>query len=195
MAPAQIAAPADTAAPPPRKKSGILRILALGLGAVAMAAAGFGAGWFYFSQASSPMSEALRLIEREDPNAPKAADPNAPQKTPRPMPDSTSFVTSYHPLPEPLTTNPANSRRFLQVGITLSTQYDAKVIANVTTHEAALRSDMLAVIGSFSEDQINGIDGREALAMALRDAINARLISLEGFGGIEGVFFTSFVLQ
>jgi len=180
----------------PAKRGGkILKLVGLLLGAVAMAGAGFGAGWFYFSQAPSPMSEALRLIEREDPGEVAAADPNAPQKAPRPIPGSASFVTSYHPMSEALTTNPTGSRRFLQVGVTLSTQYDAKVMANVTTHEAAIRSDMLAVMGSFSEEQLAGREGREALALALRDAINERLEVLEGFGGIEGVFFTSFVLQ
>jgi len=37
--------------------------------------------------------------------------------------------------------------------------------------------------------------GREGLAGALRDAINAKLEALEGFGGVEEVHFTSFVLQ
>ena len=38
-------------------------------------------------------------------------------------------------------------------------------------------------------------DSREALAVALRDAINMKLEALEGFGGVEEVHFTSFVLQ
>jgi len=38
-------------------------------------------------------------------------------------------------------------------------------------------------------------DGRERMAAALRDAINERLEAIEGFGGVEGVFFPSFVLQ
>ena len=193
MTAAQIAPPDDTASPP-RKGGGLKRLLVLLLVSALMGGAGFGAGWYYFGQGDSAMTEALRLIEREDPTE-EATDPNAPQKTPRPMPGASAFVTSYHPMTEPLTTNPAGSRRFLQVGVTLSTQYDAQVIENVKTHEAAVRSDMLAVMGSFSEDQLAGLEGREALALALRDAINARMEKLEGFGGIEGVFFTSFVLQ
>jgi flagellar FliL protein len=68
-------------------------------------------------------------------------------------------------------------------------------MTNVETHKAAIRSDMLAVAGNFGEEQIAGREGREALATALRDVINERLVELEGFGGVEGVFFTSFVLQ
>jgi flagellar FliL protein len=138
------------------------------------------------------MADALRLIDRQSDTT--TAAPGA-ARTPRPVPEAEAFVTTDYTFADTLTTNPAGSRRFLQVGVTLSTQYDAKVMTHVETHSAALRSDMLAVIGSFSEDEIAGREGREALAVALRDAINARLETLEGFGGIEGVFFPSFVLQ
>lgn len=181
--------------PGPRKKGGILRMVGLVVGALAFAGAGFGGGWFYFSRVESPVSDALRLIEREAPDAAAETDPAQPQKVPRPVPETESFVTSYYTFEEPLTTNLAGSRRFLQVGISLSTQYDATVMTHVETHMAAIRSDMLAVAGSFTEEQLTGRDGRELLATALRDAINERLVALEGFGGVEGVFFTSFVLQ
>lgn len=39
------------------------------------------------------------------------------------------------------------------------------------------------------------MDGRDKLAAAMKDAVNKRLEELEGFGGIENVFFPSFVLQ
>jgi len=181
--------------PRPRRSGGVLKIAGLLLGAAAFAAAGFGAGWFHFSRAQSPVTEALRLIDRGEAAGQDATDPTGPQKVTRPKPEADSFVTSYYTFDEPLTTNPAGSRRFLQVGITISTQYDAKVMAHVETHKAAIRSDMLAVVGSLTEDQIAGREGREALATALRDVINERLVALEGFGGVEGVFFTSFVLQ
>ena len=181
--------------PRPRRAGGILRVAGLFVGAVAFSGAGFGAGWVYFAQSQSPMTEALRLIEREVAASPDETKAEGPQKAPRPKPETDSFITSYYAFDEPLTTNLAGSRRFLQVGITLSTQYDATVMQHAETHKAALRSDMLAVVGSFAEDQIAGREGREALAVALRDAINDRLQKLEGFGGVEGVFFTSFVLQ
>ena len=77
----------------------------------------------------------------------------------------------------------------------MSTQYDQTVIDNIVAHEMALRSDMLAVLSGFSENDIQGVEGREALAAALRDAINKRLEALEGFGGVESVFFPTFMLQ
>lgn len=181
--------------PRPKKGGGLIRAVGLMVGALAFAGAGFGGGWFYFSRVESPVTEALRLIERDAPEAAETADPAAPQKVAKPKPETEAFVTSYYSFADPLTTNLAGSRRFLQVGITLSTQYDPTVMAHVETHKAAIQSDMLAVAGGFTEEQIAGRAGREALATALRDAINERLVALEGFGGVEGVFFTSFVLQ
>ena len=175
----------------PRGKGGLKRVLVLIVTAALFGAGGFGAAWFLYARAPSPMDDALRLIER-DSAAPAVA---GPEKMRKPVPEEESFVTSYHAVTDPLTTNLSGSRHFLQVSITLSTQYDPKVFENVTKHDAALRSDMLAVIGSFSEADVAGPEGRARLAGGLRDALNTRLTELEGFGGIEGVFFTSFVVQ
>jgi flagellar protein FliL len=188
----------DTDTPPPKTKrglGGLLRVLGLVLGAGVFAAGGFGAGWFMFSGTGSPVTEALRLIDRSAETQGTDAETAPAQKVPRPVPETQSFVTTYYTFPEALTTNPAGSRRFVQLTVSLSTQYDPKVMTHVETHKVALQSDMLAVIGSFPEDQMASLDGRKLLAAALRDAINARLETLEGFGGIEDVFFPSFVVQ
>jgi flagellar FliL protein len=83
----------------------------------------------------------------------------------------------------------------LQVGIGVSTQYDDTVIMNVESHQLALRSVILGVISDFSEGDVKGETGLTNLSEALREAINAKLEMLENFGGVEGVHFTSFVLQ
>ena len=54
---------------------------------------------------------------------------------------------------------------------------------------------MLSVLSSFSVEQLQDKEGRQALLDQLRDAMNAKLEELEGFGGVEGVHFTSFVVQ
>ncbi|NEX45283.1 flagellar basal body-associated FliL family protein [Pseudotabrizicola algicola] len=184
-----------TPQPKPKRGKGLLRVIGLLLAGVMLAGAGFGAGWFYFSRVQSPVTEALRLIDRSEAASAEEPQPGTPQKVARPAPETQAFVTTYYAFAEPLTTNLAGSRRFLQIGISLSTQYDATVMTHVETHKAAIRSDMLAVVSGFSEEQITGREGREALANALKESINQRLVALEGFGGVEGVFFTSFVLQ
>lgn len=188
----------DTDSPAPKARSGlkaILRLFGLVLGAGVCAAGGFGAGWYVFAGSTSPVTEALRLIDRGEGLESAGPEEGLMQKVPRPVPEAAAFVTSYYSFAEPLTANPAGSRRFVQLTVSLSTQYDAKVMTHVETHKVALQSDMLAVLGGFTEEQMTSLDGRKQLAGALRDAINARLEALEGFGGIEDVFFPSFVVQ
>jgi flagellar FliL protein len=83
----------------------------------------------------------------------------------------------------------------LQISVGVSTQYDETVIENVEKHQMALRSEVLGVIGTYSVEDIDGKLGRDKLADSIMEAINVKLLDLEGFGGVEGVHFTSFVLQ
>ncbi|MDA9931090.1 flagellar basal body-associated FliL family protein, partial [Alphaproteobacteria bacterium] len=105
------------------------------------------------------------------------------------------FETIYHEFPGTFTTNLSGSRKMLQIGIGVSTQYDDTVMMNVEAHQLALRSVILGVIANYTEEQVKSSDGRDVLAGAIRDTINAKLEFLENFGGIEEVHFTSFVLQ
>lgn len=188
--------PEPVEAEAPKKGGGFKRFLTLLLVAIIMAAAGFGGGMYYAGEQLSPSQEVLRLIERDQVASDATAAENAePEKVTRETPTAEEFVTSYYEFPEPLTTNLKDSRRYLQLGIGLSTQYDQKVIDNVQTHALALQSDILAVISGFTEADVEGVAGREALAKAIEDAVNARLEKLEGFGGIQSVFFPSFVMQ
>ncbi len=164
------------------------------LATIVLAGAGFGAGFYYADAPLSPSQEVLRLIEKNAADA-AAEEETGPMRVPREMPQTEQFETSYYEFPDALTTNLKGSRRFLQVGVGLSTQYDATVIANVERHAMALRSDMLGVMSGFTEEEVEAEGGRDQLSTRLKDAINARLLELEGFGGIEDVFFRTFVLQ
>ena len=82
-----------------------------------------------------------------------------------------------------------------QLGIGVSTQYDESIMTNVDTHQLALRSEVLAAISEFSEEDVAGKTGRDNLAKSIQNALNEKLVELEGFGGIEHVHFTSFIIQ
>ena len=105
------------------------------------------------------------------------------------------FLTTYYEFPGNLTTNLRGSRKFIQLGIAVSTQYDDTVMENVDSHQLALRSEILTAMSAFGEEAVDGVQGRTNLAIAIRDAINTKLEQLEGFGGIEGVHFSNFVIQ
>ena len=50
-------------------------------------------------------------------------------------------------------------------------------------------------MSEFSSEDISGRTGKQELAGALKNGINNVLEKVEGFGGVENVHFTSFVLQ
>ena len=185
----------------PKKRSGLIKILLFSFGGLALIGLGLGAGFLVFgSTQPDPSEEIEQIIERkmEEADAKKIAEEEATKgdsKVAKETPEVETFVTTYFEFPGTFTTNLMNSRRFLQVGLGVSTQYDDTVMGNVEAHQLALRSEILNTMSEFSEADVQGKTGREALAIALRDSINLKLVDLEDFGGIQEVHFTSFVLQ
>lgn len=186
----------------PKKRGPLLRILAFALGGLLLVGAGLGGGYLLFgSSQPDPSDEIETIIEKkmEEAEAERIADEELAAdealKVSKEAPEVEAFVTTYFEFPGTFTTNLMNSRKFVQVGIGVSTQYDESVMVNVESHQLALRSEILNSMSEFSEQDVQGKAGRVLMADALRDSINEKLVLLEGFGGIEEVHFTSFVLQ
>ena len=186
----------------PKKKSGLLKILLFAFAGILLVAVGLGVGYFIFgNKQPDPSEEIDAIIEKtkEEAEADKQAAleeaQSAAEKVAKEKPEVEKFITTYFEFPGTFTTNLRSSRRFLQLGLGVSTQYDNEVMANIEEHQLALRSEILNVMSEFTEDDIQGKAGREALAKALADGINEKMLKLEGFGGVENVLFTSFVLQ
>ena len=193
-----------------KKKGNLVLIISLVVGGLLLIIIGLGVGYLVFGGSTpDPSEEVEQLIERKDkankPAEPKEEDADdeegadaedgAPVKMTKIAPEVETFQTTYYEFVGNMTTNLKGSRKFLQLGVGVATQYDDTVMANVDTHQVALRSEILSVMSEFSETEIQGREGKTSLAKALQDAMNARLEVLEGFGGIESVHFTSFVLQ
>ena len=186
----------------PKKRGPMLRILAFALGGLLLIAAGLGGGYLLFgSSQPDPSEEIESIIEKkmDEAEAERVAEEeiaaDEASKVAKEAPEVEAFITTYFEFPGTFTTNLMNSRKFAQVGIGVSTQYDESVMVNVESHQLALRSEILNAMSEFSEQDVQGKAGRVLLAAALRDSINGKLMLLEGFGGIEEVHFTSFVLQ
>ena len=186
----------------PKRKINFTKIAMFGLGPVLLLGIGVGAGAFLFMPTQTPIEQVEELIEKklkqagQLPSADGLDEENLePQKVSKETPVNETFVTSYYTFADNFTTNLNKSKQFLQVSVGVSTQYDETVIENVEKHQMALRSEVLGVIGTYSVDDIDGKIGRDNLANSIKDAINVKLLDLEGFGGVKGVHFTSFVLQ
>ena len=182
-----------------KSKGGLLRMILFVVGGIVLIAVGLGVGFLIFGNSQpNPSEEIEAIIERkmEEAEAAKALEDNASKKkVSKETPEQENFVTIYYEFPGTFTTNLRGSRKMLQVGIGVSTQYDDTVMINVESHELALRSTILGVLSEFAEEDIQGTNGKAALASALKEGINNKLILLENFGGIEEVLFTSFVLN
>ena len=190
----------------------LLLIMGGVVGGTVLVSLGLGIGYMIFGgSASNPSAEVEQIIERSNPGAQpveeqvsedelaeegeEGTEGGVPRKVPRLAPGETVFLTTYYEFPGNLTTNLRGSRKFIQLGIAVSTQYDDTVMENVDSHQLALRSEILTAMSAFGEEAVDGVQGRTNLAIAIRDAINTKLEQLEGFGGIEGVHFSNFVIQ
>jgi len=109
--------------------------------------------------------------------------------------DNQRWKFNYYTLEKPLLSNLTGSRKVMQVQVTIMTHYDDLVIKNIKTHELPIRAAMLDVMRLNTEADINQADFRKALAENLRLTINSLLEKYEGFGGVEEVSFTEFVVQ
>ena len=180
-----------------KKSSKLLPIIIGAVGGIVLLLAGLALGFFLFSSpAADPSAEVDEIIEKNTEGEEIEEDDNTtPDKVALDTPENQVFLTTYYEFPGSFTTNLMNSRKFLQISVGVSTQYDDRVMANVEAHQLALRSEILGTMSEFTEESIQGKAGRQSLAVSLQDAINSKLEVLENFGGIDEVHFTSFVLQ
>jgi len=120
---------------------------------------------------------------------------DAPSKIKKEAPEATRFEKNYLQMDKELMTNITGSKKVMVVQVALMTHYDSRVFDNVKKHEFALRSAMLDVMRQTTESDVAKPDFRKELAAKLKTEVNELLEKFEDFGGIEDVFFTSFVMQ
>ena len=94
-----------------------------------------------------------------------------------------------------MTSNLQNSDSFVQIGLAASTRRDGRVLIWLKKHELAVRSQLLIELGNTDEDDIRTPDGKLRLQKRMTNAINTVLTQREGFGGVDAVYFRSFLVQ
>lgn len=190
----------------PKKKSGILKILIFVVGGLVILGIGLGAGYVLFGvKPDSPEQLAASIIERngqapvpseeEDAGGGEDESRPKPEKVTKESPKDEVFQTLYYEIPGTMTTNLRDSRRFLQIGVGISTRYDDEILRNVESNLPAIKAAILATLSGYGEEDVIGRDARKAMSEELTIVINEELELLEGFGGVESVLLTSFVMQ
>ena len=192
------------------KKSPLIRILMFVIGGVLLLVIGLGIGYLLFGgePETDPSSEVNQIIEGKDKGLQKKKEMEEKNKASegeteggimkknvKAIPEIDSYETTYFEFPGDFTTNLKGSRKFLQVSVGVSTQYDEKVMQTVDQHQLSLRSEILSTISDFTEEDIAGSDGKKKLSVKLIEVLNKKLDQLKEFPGIEDVYFTAFILQ
>lgn len=118
-----------------------------------------------------------------------------PPKLNKKSPDSPRFEYTYNQLEREFLVNLAGSRKVMSVQIAVMTRYDDRVVENIKKHEFALRSVIMDAMRMTGEADLAKPDFRKDLGAKIRDAMNTLLEKYEDFGGIEEIYFTSFIVQ
>ena len=178
-------------------KRTIIIIAAAGLAGILLLV-GIMMGILYFSGALNSNDELIeRLNAIEGGGAAMSSDseedPNAPQLLE--LPDTNRLDTLYHQFAQVFVVNVSESRKVMQLNLTLSTHYDQMVIDNVIKHELAVRSAILEHLSFVTEEETLEVGFRQKMGDELALVVNAELEQNEGFGGIERILFTEFLMQ
>lgn len=184
-----------------KKKSPLIKIIVIALVAILLLAGTvvgtlFVTG-FFDKKDTVAAEEALKNLENAaaNNNAGANAANAAPQKVAKESPELKRFENSYMELEKPLVSNLTNTRKVIQLNLAIMTHYDERVFKNAKKHEFALRSVALDVMRQMTEADLAKPEFRKDLAAKIREEMNGVLQKYEDFGGIEEVYFTSFVVQ
>jgi len=132
------------------------------------------------------------------------ADPYAPKKEGDAEADSAAeiegdggdeFRTAYFTFSEEFTSNLKDSDALIQTSIACSTRRDGRVLLWLKKHELAIRSRLLELLADTPENDVGTMQGKDRLQKRMTAAINQVLIQKEGFGGVDAVYFRSFIIQ
>lgn len=139
-----------------------------------------------------------KLIRKgeEDPYAPHAKEGEGEEAGKDVDGDGGSeYRTVYFSFAEDFTSNLKDSEALIQLSLAASTRRDYRVILWLKKHELALRSAVLAVMADTPEVDIQTSQGKAHLQQRLTAAINKVLTDAEGFGGVDAVYFKTFIVQ
>jgi flagellar protein FliL len=196
-------------APDEKPKRGAMKsILLITVGATLLTTAGAGAAVYFTGGIAGKTAHEdpnrPKLVERSDEPAEPAEGEDgkiAPKegtvavKNDRAPVDPKKFEVTYFALEQSFTANLADGAGFVQLGLSLATYYDGKIVANITRQIVPIRSAVLMVISQQDAAVLSTPQGKEMLQRDLTLAINQVLREKEGFGGIDNVYFTNLVIQ
>lgn len=165
---AKDAAPEETTAPPPKKKKLLLIII---IAAVVVILAGTGAAVLLLS--GKPAAEQQAEGEEE------AAEEEE--------------IAIYEKL-ETFTVNLADQESMLQVEITLKLA-SPEAQGKIKKRMPEVRDGLLRLLSSKTAEELATLEGKEELAGGVQKEVNSLIGAKKAAQGVQGVLFTSFIMQ
>jgi flagellar FliL protein len=105
------------------------------------------------------------------------------------------YRTAYYSFAEEFTSNLRDSDALIQVSLAASTRRDGRVLMWLAKHQLAIRSRILVELADTSEEDVMTSEGKKRLQKRLTAAVNDVLTHQEGFGGVDDVYFRTFIVQ
>jgi flagellar FliL protein len=155
-----------------------------------MFAAGMGLGGAHAAEKVDP--EKPTLVAREG-EKPLPGDDAKDIGSFRPNPKI--YKASYYTMDQAFTSNLRDSDGIAQLALGVSTFYNQKMLDNFKDNEMPIRSAVLGVLANQDAMALDTPEGKAALQKTLRTAMNQVLIQKTGYGGVDDVYFTSFIIQ
>lgn len=182
------------------KGKGLLKIALLG---VLLAGAGGGtvfglmaAGVIQTADAEAKETGPQFIVKgEEDPYAPPAPKGAEGESELVYGDGGSKYRTAYYSFAEDFTSNLRDSDGLIQVSLAASTRRDGRVLMWLHEHQLAIRSRILVELADTPEEEVMSSSGKERLQKRLTAAVNEVLAEQEGFGGVDNVYFRTFIVQ
>lgn len=190
----------DAAAEPaPKKKKGKMKLILIIVGALVLVGGGVAGGMF----AAGMGIGGAHAGPKVDPEKPKLVVRAGEEANPGDdfkdigafRPDPRRYKPSYYDMAQPFTSNLRDTDGIAQIALSVSTFYDSKVLDSFKDNEQPIRSAVLATLANQDAMVLETPEGKVQLQSHLTDAINKVLVDKTGYGGIDNVYFTSFIVQ
>ena len=193
----------DKDAKPKKKGGGMMVKIGAAVGLIAAGGGGayglFATGIIGSKAAEVKEDKNPKLIRKgeEDPFAPKAKEGDAEGEGGKDVEGDggSEYGTLYFIFAEDFTSNLKDSEALIQVSLAAATRRDYRVILWLKKHELAIRSSIIAVLADTPELEVQTVEGKERLQKRLTATINKVLTEDEGFGGVDAVYFKTFIVQ
>jgi flagellar FliL protein len=173
----------------------------IAIGVIILIALFIGGGYFLYESKQGPSNESKALIkdskvahEKVDELAKQEELKNNTIKQDSSLTDK-KIENTYLQVDKEFMTNLKDSKKVMVIQIALMTHYDNRVFDNFKKHEFTIRSAIMDVIRQTTESEVVRPSFRNELTSKIKIIINNVLVKYEDFGGIDDVFFTSFVIN